>query len=703
MPEMNPLGLYEPYRPEQLATKAAPLHPSGDSYLYPYFSYAPRDFDYHRTDPGQNGAVMMCLNWIVRNFPAAPFQVVRRRAGEETPLDDHLLTLKLRRPNGWYSQARLWAGTLLSYNLDGNAYWLKVRKGLGAPPTELWYLPHWCVEPKWDESRTDQYISHYEYQSQGRRVRLDVEDVVHFTNGLDPNNQRKGLSPLKAVLLEVFTDDQAGRYTAALLRNMGIVGAVVRPGAGVTVTPETAEAIKQKFEARTTGDNVGRTVVLGENTEVDYPGFNPQQMDLAQLRKIPETRISGALGIPAIVAGLSAGLDRSTYSNTEQATAAAFEQNLVPTWRALSDDLNAQLLPDFDQNAQRECRFDDSQVKALRESEDARQERARKNFLAGAITLNEFRDQIGMPKEQEGDYYLQPSMAQPQLPEAAMEEIEGQPPPLQLPPAPPEVEGRAYRRAASKGVEWEGLQLRRRPTEVEERSLKAVDAAAAAAAEAIGRTLLDLRENLTEQAAKSLAEMKAADYHTLVLDVPAKARKRLLAQINSAWREGAQQVTRELEASGAKMFLLTPAVKRREDEDEELSELADVTIARVANDVQSRAAGLAATLATLKLAGDAFKSRLRRQLDELSTAPQEQAARMAAHRALADGRRDEMEARKGEIKYYVWSAILDRNLCKPCGELDGREAKRLDDLPETPYEECEGGALCRCYVIAVAK
>ena len=50
---------------------------------------------------------------------------------------------------------------------------------------------------------------------------------MHFRFGLDPENDRKGRSPLAGVLREVFTDDEAANYTASLLRNMGVPGIIV--------------------------------------------------------------------------------------------------------------------------------------------------------------------------------------------------------------------------------------------------------------------------------------------------------------------------------------------------------------------------------------------------------------------------------------------------------------------------------------------
>ena len=52
----------------------------------------------------------------------------------------------------------------------------------------------------------------------------------------------------------------------------------------------------------------GKPHVSTAPIRIEQFGFSPEQMSLKDLRRLPEERISALLGIPAIVAGLGAGL-----------------------------------------------------------------------------------------------------------------------------------------------------------------------------------------------------------------------------------------------------------------------------------------------------------------------------------------------------------------------------------------------------------
>lgn len=441
----NVLGIYQPLRRDAGEVKAA-MSFSTSSGLYDtsgwpgFHSFGQHSLDYTRTDASASSIVMQCLNWITRNFGQGRFEVVNYTGDDQTVFGNHPLTALIANPNTWYSSQRLWAGTLLDFNLNGNAYWLKVRPSITGKPRELWYVPSYSITPVWPEERNDIYISYYVHtSSRGEQTRIDVEDVVHFRNGIDPRNERLGLSPLRALLLEVFTDLEAGRFTAALLKNYGMPGVLVTPGENVQLTAEKAEHFRQQWERKFTGDNRGKTAFLNYQAKVDTIGFSPEQMNLEKLRRIPEERISGALGIPAIVAGLGAGLDRSTYSNTEQATAAAFEQNLMPTWYAFADEITNQLLVDYSGQPNIRAHFETQHIKALQENETEKQTRAREAFLAGGISRNQYREKIGEAAE-DFDYILLPSntSAREVKDGRMLEPLKEEPPQVITPPQPDE-------------------------------------------------------------------------------------------------------------------------------------------------------------------------------------------------------------------------------------------------------------------------
>ncbi|MCH7552493.1 MAG: phage portal protein [Chloroflexi bacterium] len=241
--------------------------------------------------------IMASVNWIARTFPEAPPMMwAKDSKGSLEAVTDHPLVSLLRRPNAFYSGSVLWMATLLSFVLDGNAYWIKVRNAVDGP-IELWYQPHWLISPKWPVGTTTEYITHYEYMTSTGLKRAETSDVVHFRFGLDPNNVRLGLSPLKALFRELWTDEEASNFTATLLRNQGVPGLIISPDGEMAVAPSRDEIKEAQafFDQRTTGDHRGRSMFMMGPTKVDQFGFNPEQMSLALLRQIPEERVTAVV------------------------------------------------------------------------------------------------------------------------------------------------------------------------------------------------------------------------------------------------------------------------------------------------------------------------------------------------------------------------------------------------------------------------
>jgi HK97 family phage portal protein len=411
---------------QRTGSKAA----AAGAFLYPstmtwsgrggFVSLAPRNQPWRNVDPLDNSAVMSCLAWVIRNFGQAMMRTVReKRDGSLTPVDVTGFLDLLYRPNESYSAYTLWAATLLSYHVDGNAYWIKVRNARGfGLPTALWYEPHWNIKPHCPDDGSE-FIDYYERRINGTIQKIPPQNVVHFRNGLNPANQRYGLAPLRAALLEVFTDNEAAAYTASLLKNMAIPGVVINPRTPIGLTLEKAEAIKQKWVSKFGGDNRGEPLLLDFEADVTTLGFSPSDMDFAQVRRIGEERISGVLGIPAIVAGLGAGLESSTYNNLSNLKKSAFEENLVPTWRCLAEELTRQLLRDFTPDPNIWLDFDTRTVAALKEDQNQREQRARENLSRGGILVDEFRDAAGLPPlpNGAGQVLLLPTNVRPATPE----------------------------------------------------------------------------------------------------------------------------------------------------------------------------------------------------------------------------------------------------------------------------------------------
>lgn len=344
------------------------------------------------------------LFWMARTFPEAPPAVWRElENGEEERILQHPLLRVLMRPNLFYTGPQLWAATVIDYMVDGNAYWIKRRRRRTGAVAELWWAPHWVIEPR-SETPDSAFVDHYLYTPGTSQQRLAVEDVVHFRFGLDGQDPKFGLSPLKSVLREVFTDDEAANFTAALLRNMGVPGVMVSPEKGVSIGEEEAREAKADLLAKFTGDKRGEPIVMTGATKIEQFGFSPEQLMLRELRRIPEERVTAVMGVPAIVAGLGAGLDRSTFTNMGEAREAAYESAMIPMQRNLGEDVRFQLLPDFGSDPfVHRFGFDLAKVRVLQEDLYRLAQRMDLAFRGGWAMRSEARRALGMEVDDERD------------------------------------------------------------------------------------------------------------------------------------------------------------------------------------------------------------------------------------------------------------------------------------------------------------
>jgi len=318
-----------------------------------------RDYQQMVKEGAGNSIVGACMNFIVRTFPEAPLQIRDMTQGEPgRALARHDLLSLVRRPTrdasapvaGHYPGIILWMATLVSFVIDGNAYWLKVRDQTGRV-VQLWYVPHWMMEPRWPTAPGNTvFIDHYDYTPFGQPIPVDPSEVVHFRFGVDPENTRKGYSQLKTVIREVATDEEASAFSASLLHNYGVPGLVLSPAKDSkrVMGKDERDSAKADLIQKTTGEHRGEPLVMSLPTEVTSFGFSPQQMDLGAIRHLPEERVTSALGLPAAVIGLGSGLQGVRIGATlRELLGLAWRGCLMPTTGLLGEQLWTQLLPDF--------------------------------------------------------------------------------------------------------------------------------------------------------------------------------------------------------------------------------------------------------------------------------------------------------------------------------------------------------------------
>jgi len=357
-----------------------------------------RDYSAMLTDPTSSSLIMAVLLWITRRWPEAPLYLEN---GKGDAIYEHPMLKLLNRPNPNYSGTVLWFGAILSLVWDGNGYIIKVRNKRTLAPIQFWYVPHFMVEPMVNSGSTA-FIDYYQYApGNGPIVKLDPSDVVHLRYGIDPYNQRKGMSPLRSIARGAVTDEEADNFAASMLHNMGVPGLLVTPDyagmGGTQMQTGDPTELKKYIKEHLTGDNRGEAMVFSGPTKLQQFGFDPKSMDLSTLRGIPEERVSAVTGIPAAVVGFGSGLAQTKVGATmKELREMAYEDGIIPIQRLVGPELETQLLDDFEPNPDEwTVKYDLSVVRVLQDDQDALYKRTIDAFNGGLISRAQGKQALG--------------------------------------------------------------------------------------------------------------------------------------------------------------------------------------------------------------------------------------------------------------------------------------------------------------------
>jgi len=358
----------------------------------------------NQMSPEGNSAALACLNVLGTAFSEPPLKVYLKNQEGMEYISNHPAELLLQNPNPNMTASLLNNYIVTSVAVYGDAFILKLRNDAGAVVQLIPLLPE-MVEVK---GNTEQLITKYEYKQKGNTMSILPEDMIHLRERIDPRNHRRGLAPLRSVMVEVLGDAAASQMGAALVKNTGVPSVVISPKNDLSMTSDEAENIAEVFGRRFGGENRGRPLVIsGGEVDIKTLSFSPKDLEIGKLRYINEERISAVLGVPAILAGLGSGLERATYSNVRELREFFTEQKLIPMWNHFANEFTKQLLlQDFEDNTDYCFKYDLSNVRALSQDEDATMQRVVTGFNAGFVTVNEARQANQLPALDNGDYFV---------------------------------------------------------------------------------------------------------------------------------------------------------------------------------------------------------------------------------------------------------------------------------------------------------
>lgn len=392
--------------PEFLADNGWLQHPSG------YLVSGPGSADVIRAASGGgastgSSALDLCLRRYKRFYNMPPLRLWDGPQGDveasEAVESDAVYTL-LHNPHPDLTLRDLRSLLVACEFVEGNAYLIKLRAGGGTildnvrgMVEELHPVAPTRMRPARDKG-SNNLIDYYALDlGDGKSARVPKENVIHFRDELDPKDPAKGIGIVKRLAREVATDAETDAFVQTYMRNMGVPGLVFAPKELSKGAPIDVDQLQNYVKASTTGSNRGKPLVF--KTPVDFYQMDSSTgvLDLSHVTSHVETRIAGMVGIPAILAGLAAGLDATSYgANTRALVEAFIENELMAVWDQHGERWTNGLRDDFGFSPTQWLGYDWTGLRALQDDADKRTMRYTRMWTVNAINAGQFHAALDM-------------------------------------------------------------------------------------------------------------------------------------------------------------------------------------------------------------------------------------------------------------------------------------------------------------------
>jgi len=372
----------------------------------------------------RNELVYACISLAASNAASAPLKAWNLDENMNRVPVDHPLIELLGKPNPRQSRYEFAEMIDTFLNLEGNAFIVK-------QPDELWL----ARPDRMQQVIVDNGLAGYVYITEGRsRIPFLPDEVIHakMPNPGDPyDGLGRGLPPLNVAAHATDVDNQATDFLTAFFKNAAV------PYGMLTTKNILEDDEVTRIRARLSEQYAGSSrwhemMILDAEASYQKLGADISEIAWPDLRKVTETRICMAFKVPPIMVGAQAGLERSTFSNTEQSEKALWNNKVIPdNERVSSAFTNAYYdeLPDGVFLA-----HDYSEIEALQESRNDKFARAQQGASGGWITVNDARAEVDLPPVDSGDIFLRPLMVKAIDANATVEELTEEPEPREEEP-----------------------------------------------------------------------------------------------------------------------------------------------------------------------------------------------------------------------------------------------------------------------------
>ena len=345
----------------------------------------------------KNELIFACIDRTALTVSQVHMDIQDSKTGKI--LEQHPLKQLLQRPNSEMTEFDFWQSVIIYQYLAGVAYYEKERSEAGR------VVGLWPMRPDWTQPirSSTQVIGGYRYEVPGHDpVLLPREDVLVFKS-FDPLNMYGGWPPA-AVAARAGDVDNSTTDFIKLFWERGAMPAGVLTS-DQQLTSDDVTTIRKRWMMRYGGHQQWLApAVLDKNATYTRTGLTFGEMGFEALDSRNEARICMALRVPPILVGAAIGLERSTYSNYEQARKSWWQDVLLGLYEHYDDVINNDLAPEFGGGVR--AVWDFSGVAGLQEDINQQWSRYADGLRAGALTVNDYRRGVGLPAVRGGDVFI---------------------------------------------------------------------------------------------------------------------------------------------------------------------------------------------------------------------------------------------------------------------------------------------------------
>ena len=248
-------------------------------------------------------AVFACVNRIASDVAKMRLKLVEldEAAGVWTEKASAAFSPVLRKPNHFQTRVQFMENWLISKLTNGNAYMLKMRDARGVVVALYVLDPRRVLPLIADDGSVFYRLSIDNLSGLQQDITVPAREIIHDRwNCLF--HPLVGISPIYACGLSAMHGHAIQQNSTHFFRNGAKPsGVLTAPGA---ISDDTAKRLKEYWEANYTGENAGRTAVLGDGLHYESMTMSATDAQLIEQLRWSAENVCSAFQVPGFKVGV---------------------------------------------------------------------------------------------------------------------------------------------------------------------------------------------------------------------------------------------------------------------------------------------------------------------------------------------------------------------------------------------------------------